>query len=96
LGVPAVLTASSGKRRIDAVRKTRMSREPPHHTTPPRDRPMKKIALVASLFVFAACGAKTEEAAPAADTTTVAPAATMDSAAPAADSAAAPAADSAK
>ena len=37
---------------------------------------MKKLALVASLFVFAACGAKTEEAAPAADSTAVAPAAT--------------------
>lgn len=96
LGVPAVLTAQPGINRIDVVRKTRMSRETPHHTTPPRDRPMKKIALVASLFVFAACGAKTEEAAPAADTTTVAPAATTDSAAPVDSSAAAPAADSAK
>lgn len=56
---------------------------------------MKKLALVASLFVFAACGAKTEEAAPAADSTAVAPAAT-DSAAPAAMDSAAPAADTTK
>ncbi len=47
---------------------------------------MKRIVLVASIFALAACGgAKTEEAAPAADTTTVAPApAATDSAAPAA------------
>ncbi len=58
---------------------------------------MKKIALVASLFVFAACGAKTEEAAPAADSTTVAPApAVTDSAAPVATDSAAPAAAPAK
>ena len=51
--------------------------------------PMKRIVLVASIFALAACGgAKTEEAAPAADSTTVAPAMT-DSAAPAADSTAA-------
>jgi len=41
---------------------------------------MKRLALVASVFVFAACAPKAEEAAPAADaTTTAAPA--MDSAA---------------
>ncbi|MEK0430889.1 MAG: hypothetical protein RL139_693 [Gemmatimonadota bacterium] len=56
---------------------------------------MKKLALVASLFVFAACGAKTEEAAPAADSTVVAPA-TTDSAAPAATDSAAPADTTAK
>lgn len=37
---------------------------------------MKRIVLVASIFALAACGgAKTEEAAPAADSTAVAPAA---------------------
>lgn len=43
---------------------------------------MKRFALVASVFVFAACAPKAEEAAPATETTTAAPA--MDSAAMAA------------
>ncbi|MGA0920166.1 MAG: hypothetical protein ACO32Z_04875 [Gemmatimonadaceae bacterium] len=57
---------------------------------------MKRIVLVASIFALAACGgAKTEEAAPAADSTAVAPAVT-DSAAPAATDSTAPAAEPAK
>ena len=45
---------------------------------------LKNLSLIASAFVLAACGGKTEEAAPAADSTAVA--------APAAEAAAAPAA----
>jgi plastocyanin len=46
---------------------------------------LKNVALIVSAFVLAACGGKTEEAAPAADSTATA-------AAPAAEAAAAPAA----
>jgi len=56
---------------------------------------MKRIVLVASIFALAACGgAKTEEAAPAADSTAVAPAVTDSTATDTTktDSAAAPAA----
>ena len=59
---------------------------------------MKRIVLVASIFALAACGgAKTEEAAPAADSTAVAPAApaATDSAAPATTDSAAAAAPAA-
>ncbi|MCE2802882.1 MAG: hypothetical protein P2975_02855 [Gemmatimonadota bacterium] len=58
---------------------------------------MKRIVLVASIFALAACGgAKTEEAAPAADSTAVAPApAVTDSAAPATTDSAAAAAPAA-
>jgi len=47
---------------------------------------LKNVALIVSAFVLAACGGKTEEAAPAADSTATA------AAAPAAEAAAAPAA----
>jgi hypothetical protein len=52
---------------------------------------MKRLALTAAVLFLAACGAKTEEAAPAADSVAPAamPAPATDSAAPKADSAAA-------
>jgi hypothetical protein len=52
---------------------------------------MKRLALIAAVLVIAACGARTEEAAPAADSAAPAsmPAPAADSAAPQADSAAA-------
>ena len=50
---------------------------------------MKRLALTAAVLFLAACGAKTEEAAPAADSAAPAAMPAPDSAAPKADSAAA-------
>lgn len=57
---------------------------------------MKRLALAAAVFLVAACGTKSEEAAPATDSTAPAavPAPAADSAAPTTDSTAA--ADSSK
>ncbi len=53
---------------------------------------MKRLALAAGILLVAACGTKSEEAAPATDSAAPAamPAPTMDSAAPTMDSVAAP------